>query len=259
MPKQVSAQHPTPRRSPARSVADPGALARAFRRHAAGVTIVTMAGPRGPVGFTATSVASLSERPPLVSLALSVRSSIAPVLEASETLMVHMLSEGQHELAARFAQPGADRFGPPTRWRALPGGEPLLLDAAVWLLCRIRRRTVEGDHHLVVAEVLDSQTGRAEAPLVYHDGAYGTVQTTSAGATSAGATSAGTAAAGTAAAGTAAAGTVPTSTAPASSTRVCARPVPSAVLSAGGAGPRPGAGEPDGTIGDGDLSIRGAC
>ncbi|SQD95194.1 Flavin reductase domain protein FMN-binding [Parafrankia sp. Ea1.12] len=254
MPKQVSAQHPTPRRSPARSVADPGALARAFRRHAAGVTIVTMAGPRGPVGFTATSVASLSERPPLVSLALSVRSSIAPVLEASETLMVHMLSEGQHELAARFAQPGADRFGPPTRWRALPGGEPLLLDAAVWLLCRIRRRTVEGDHHLVVAEVLDSQTGRAEAPLVYHDGAYGTVQTTSAGATSAG-----TAAAGTAAAGTAAAGTVPTSTAPASSTRVCARPVPSAVLSAGGAGPRPGAGEPDGTIGDGDLSIRGAC
>ncbi|OAA23386.1 conserved protein of DIM6/NTAB family [Frankia sp. EI5c] len=165
MPKPVPAQQPTP-----------DGLRRAFRRHAAGVTIVTMAGPRGPVGFTATSVASLSEQPPLVSLALSTTSSLAPVLTGAATLLVHLLSAGQHELAARFARPGADRFAAPTRWRALPGGEPLLLDAAVWMRCRIRRRTVEGDHHLVIAEILESHAERAEAPLVYHDGAYGTLQ-----------------------------------------------------------------------------------
>ncbi|MDT3442982.1 MULTISPECIES: flavin reductase family protein [unclassified Pseudofrankia] len=151
------------------------AMRRAFRRHAAGVTIVTMSGQRGPVGFTATSVASLSERPPLLALALSVRSSIAPTLRAAETLLVHLLSRDQQDLAARFAAPGADRFAAPTRWRRLDTGEPLLLDAATWLRCRIRDRSATGDHWLVVAEVLESRVDPTAEPLVYHDGGYGTV------------------------------------------------------------------------------------
>ncbi|MCL9796275.1 flavin reductase family protein, partial [Frankia sp. AgKG'84/4] len=145
-----------------------------FRRHAAGVTIVTMAGARGPSGFTATSVTSLSERPPLLSLALSTGSSLVPALLAADSLVVHLLSHDQRELAARFARPGADRFAPPTRWRPLDTGEPLLLDAAVWIRCGIRQRLAAGDHWLVIAEVLDSRTHRSAAPLVYHDGDYGT-------------------------------------------------------------------------------------
>jgi flavin reductase (DIM6/NTAB) family NADH-FMN oxidoreductase RutF len=150
-------------------------MRQAFRRHAAGVTIVTMAGQRGPVGFTATSVASLSESPPLLALALSVRSSIAPTLRAAQTLLVHLLSRDHQELAARFATPGADRFAAPTRWRPLTTGEPLLLDATTWLRCRIRERTATGDHWLVIAEILESRVDVTAEPLVYHDGAYGTV------------------------------------------------------------------------------------
>ncbi|KJE20140.1 conserved protein of DIM6/NTAB family [Frankia torreyi] len=150
------------------------ALRRAFRRHAAGVTIVTLTGAQGPVGFTATSVASLSQSPPLVSLSLSAGSSIVPTLHAADTLVVHLLSHDQHDLAARFAAPGADRFAAPTRWRTLGTGEPLLLDAAVWLRCRIRDRIPAGDHWLVVAEVVESRAERSVAPLVYHDGGYGT-------------------------------------------------------------------------------------
>ncbi|MCK9898199.1 flavin reductase family protein [Frankia sp. AgB32] len=159
--------------------ADPGAAGgeafrRVFRRHAAGVTIVTMAGSGGPSGFTATSVTSLSERPPLLSLALSTGSSLAPALLAADSLVVHLLSHDQRDLAARFALPGADRFAPPTRWRPLETGEPLLLDAAVWVRCGIRQRIAAGDHWLVIAEVLDSRTHRTAAPLIYHDGDYGT-------------------------------------------------------------------------------------
>ncbi|WP_372667045.1 MULTISPECIES: flavin reductase family protein [Frankia] len=150
------------------------ALRRAFRRHAAGVTIVTMNGAQGPVGFTATSVASLSQSPPLVSLSLAAGSSIVPALHAADTLVVHLLAHDQHDLAARFAAPGADRFAAPTRWRPLGTGEPLLIDAAVWLRCRIRQRIPAGDHWLVVAEVVESRAGRSVAPLVYHDGGYGT-------------------------------------------------------------------------------------
>ncbi|WP_308205747.1 flavin reductase family protein, partial [Frankia sp. AiPs1] len=150
------------------------ALRRAFRRHAAGVTIVTMGGAQGPVGFTATSVASLSQSPPLVSLSLSAGSSIVPTLQVVDTLVVHLLSHDQHDLAARFAAVGADRFAAPTRWRRLGTGEPLLTDVAVWLRCRIRQRIPAGDHWLVVAEVVESRAERSVAPLVYHDGGYGT-------------------------------------------------------------------------------------
>ncbi|ABW16534.1 flavin reductase domain protein FMN-binding [Parafrankia sp. EAN1pec] len=154
---------------------DPAALRSAFRRHAAGVTVVTMIGPRGPVGFTATSVASLSADPPLLSLSLSATSSSAPALLAAGTLVVHLLSDGQQEIAARFATSGIDRFAEPTRWRRLPTGEPLLVDAAVWLRTRIHSRLNAGDHHLVIAEVLETRSHRHSQPLIYHNGTYGTI------------------------------------------------------------------------------------
>jgi flavin reductase (DIM6/NTAB) family NADH-FMN oxidoreductase RutF len=179
MPNRVPSP-PSPRAASRASAGDQQeagaeAMRQAFRRHAAGVTIVTMAGQRGPVGFTATSVASLSERPPLLALSLSVRSSIAPALRAAETLLVHLLGQNQQDLAVRFAAPGADRFAAPTRWRPLATGEPLLLDAPTWLRCRIRERTATGDHWLVVAEILESRVDASAEPLVYHDGGYGTV------------------------------------------------------------------------------------
>ncbi|MCL9762501.1 flavin reductase family protein [Frankia sp. AiPa1] len=149
-------------------------LREAFRRHAAGVAVVTFPRRGEPAGFTATSVTSLSHRPPLLSLALARTSSLVPTLHAAETLVVHLLGHDQRELARRFAEPGADRFAAPTRWRRLGTGEPLLLDAAVWLRCRIRERIATGDHWLVVAEVLDSRMERPAAPLIYHDGSYGT-------------------------------------------------------------------------------------
>ncbi|MBL7495385.1 flavin reductase family protein [Frankia sp. CNm7] len=164
------------RRAPAATPSvEPETLRQAFRRHAAGVTVVTLAGPAGPVGFTATSVASLSAAPPLLSLSLSTSSSSAPALLAAETLVVHLLSAGHEQIAQRFATSGVDRFAPPIRWSALPTGEPVLSDVAVWLRARIDHRITAGQSYLVVAEVVDSRVARADEPLVYHDGRYGTI------------------------------------------------------------------------------------
>jgi flavin reductase (DIM6/NTAB) family NADH-FMN oxidoreductase RutF len=163
------------RRAPAASPAiEPEALRQAFRRHAAGVTVVTLTGPAGPVGFTATSVASLSAVPPLVSLSLAAASSSAPAMLKAETLVIHLLSAGHEEIARRFSARG-DRFAPPVRWELLPTGEPLLSDVAVWLRARIEHRIAAGESYLVVAEVVDSRVDRADEPLVYHNGRYGTI------------------------------------------------------------------------------------
>ena len=45
-------------------------LKAAFRRHATGVALVTASGPDGPVGLTASSVASVSTRPPALSFSV---------------------------------------------------------------------------------------------------------------------------------------------------------------------------------------------
>jgi flavin reductase (DIM6/NTAB) family NADH-FMN oxidoreductase RutF len=164
------------RRAPAASVViEPEELRQAFRRHAAGVTVVTLSGPNGPVGFTATSVASLSATPPLLSLSLAVTSSSAAAILEAETLVVHLLSAGHEDIARRFATRNVDRFAPPMRWDRLPTGEPLLSDVAVWLRARIEHRIATGESYLVIAEVIDSRVDRADEPLVYHDGRYGTV------------------------------------------------------------------------------------
>ncbi|WP_241255388.1 flavin reductase family protein [Candidatus Protofrankia californiensis] len=153
---------------------DPDAYRQVFRRHAAGVTVVTLEGVSGPVGFTATSVASLSLEPPLISLSVASTSSSWPALLVADTVVVHLLSDGQRDTAHRFATKGVDRFAPPTRWTRLPTGEPLLVEAEAWVRARLEHRVATGDHRLLVARVLQAHTGDDATPLIYHDGRYGT-------------------------------------------------------------------------------------
>ncbi|WP_083731185.1 flavin reductase family protein [Protofrankia sp. BMG5.30] len=153
---------------------DPDAYRRVFRRHAAGVTVVTLEGASGPVGFTATSVASLSLEPPLISLSVASTSSSWPSLLVADTVVVHLLSDSQRDLAHRFAIKGIDRFAAPTRWTRLPTGEPLLAEAPAWVRARLEHRVATGDHRLLVARVLQAHTGDDVTPLIYHDGRYGT-------------------------------------------------------------------------------------
>ncbi len=145
-----------------------------FRRYAAGVVVVTADAGGGPAGFTATSLASISLDPPLVSFALSTGASSWPTIAAASTVVVNFLSVGQHGLARRFATSGIDRFAAPTSWSRLPSGEPVLDEAVGFLHGSVRHRYPVGDHHLVVAEVTHA-TLADHPPLVYHEGGYRTV------------------------------------------------------------------------------------
>ncbi|GAA5033842.1 flavin reductase family protein [Actinopolymorpha pittospori] len=145
-----------------------------FRGYATGVSVVTADAGEGPIGFTASSLASVSLDPPLVSFALSTASGCWPVIAAAESVVVNLLGADQHDIAARFATRGVDRFAGPTRWTRLPTGEPLLVDAPSHLRGVIEHRYPAGDHHLVVARITHATYGD-HTPLVYHDGRYTTV------------------------------------------------------------------------------------
>ncbi|MEU4658931.1 flavin reductase family protein [Streptomyces sp. NPDC023723] len=151
----------------------PGLLRSVFRRHAAGVAVITASGPSGPAGFTATSLASVSAEPPLLSFGVGTGSSSWPVIAEAGHVGVHILGEHQQELAATFARSGADRFGPPTAWRTGPEGVPVLDGVLAWLVCRVAGRVPAGDHRIVLAEVLLGDPAGDGRPLVYHQGRFG--------------------------------------------------------------------------------------
>ncbi|MFC8872495.1 flavin reductase family protein [Streptomyces sp. NPDC057148] len=147
-------------------------LRSAFRRHAAGVAVITARGDAGPVGFTATSLTSVSAEPPLLSFGIGTGSSSWPAVSAAEYVGVHVLGEHQEDVAATFARSGADRFAAPTVWHDGPEGVPVLDGVLAWLVCRVVARVPAGDHRIVLAEVLSGDPGGAGRPLLYHQGRY---------------------------------------------------------------------------------------
>ncbi|MEU3353176.1 flavin reductase family protein [Streptomyces sp. NPDC037389] len=157
--------------SPGIDTAGPELLRSVFRRHAAGVAVITAQGTR-PVGFTATSLTSVAATPPLVSFGVGTGSSSWPVLAEAEHVGVHILGEHQRELAATFARSGADRFGAATGWRPGPHGVPLLEGVLAWMVCRVVARVPAGDHRLVLAEAVAGDPTGTGRPLLYHQGSF---------------------------------------------------------------------------------------
>ncbi|MFI1354245.1 flavin reductase family protein [Streptomyces sp. NPDC020898] len=154
------------------AIASPDLLRSVFRQHAAGVAVITAQGGSGPVGFTATSLTSVSAEPPLVSFGISTGASSWPAISGTTYVGVHILGEHQRELAATFARSGADRFGAPTVWREGPEGVPLLDGVLAWLVCRVVARVPAGDHRIVLAEVVLGDPAGPGRPLLYHQGRF---------------------------------------------------------------------------------------
>ncbi|PJN09331.1 flavin reductase [Streptomyces sp. CB01635] len=150
----------------------PGRFKQAFRRYPAGVVVVTADAGLGPVGFTATSLTSLSLDPPLVSFAIGTTTSSWPHVERSASAVVNFLGADQQALATTFATSGIDRFAAPTNWRRLPQGEPVLDGVAGWMRLDIEQLVPAGDHRIVIARVVDSWLDEGRSPLLFHDGSY---------------------------------------------------------------------------------------
>ena len=157
-----------------------------FRRHPAGVAVVTLRdeadGARErarPVGFTATSVISVSAEPPLLAFSIASTSSSWPALARARTVAVSFLADDQDDVSARFATSGIDRFAD-GGWSALPTGEPVIDDALTWVRARIVQRTPVGSSYLVSLRALEHGARgtlpeggtQVPGPLVYHDRTY---------------------------------------------------------------------------------------
>ena len=81
-------------------------------RFATGVTVITATSPEdgGPRGMTASSVASVSLVPPLLSVCVEKEAVLHDMLIQSPIFAVNVLAEDQEELSRRFAGPQTASF-----------------------------------------------------------------------------------------------------------------------------------------------------
>lgn len=156
----------------------------AFRGLAAGVAVVTAEIDGEPAAMTATSVSSLSATPPLLVFSASQLSSATRIIGEADTVVVHILSANQLDLAKLCATSGVDRFADNGSWRTLPTGEPLFTGAEKWIRGRVVQRFTAGASLIHVVEALDAGSGEAVGegaePLVYHNRTWHALGDTSA-------------------------------------------------------------------------------
>jgi flavin reductase (DIM6/NTAB) family NADH-FMN oxidoreductase RutF len=141
-----------------------------LRRFPSGVAIVTVDLEGERIGLTVGSLVSLSLEPPLLGVAVSPQAALHELLRRAGAFGVSLLAEGQETLAARFSRgvpPIALWTGVAVREGRL--GAPLLEGALGWLECETRGEHAVGDHTLFVGEVVSTELGPAQRPLVYLD------------------------------------------------------------------------------------------
>ena len=134
--------------------------------------MITAEAGNGPVGFTATSVFSVSVEPPLLVFSISDQTSSAPTIRRADTLVVHLLGRAQLPIAELCATSGADRFGDDDLWDRLPTGEPYFPSAQSWIHGRVVERMSAGSSTIIVVHALGVKAPAEPAgsrPLVYHD------------------------------------------------------------------------------------------
>lgn len=142
----------------------------ALGQFATGVAVVTAMNAQGqPVGMTISSFNSVSLQPALVLWSLGCQSGLFEAFSRCSHYAIHVLGSHQQAMAMQFAQRGIDRFAG-VRWHPNADGTPVLQDVAATFECRSRSRYEEGDHLIMVGEVLDCSHRTDTAPLLYHAG-----------------------------------------------------------------------------------------
>lgn len=147
----------------------------AFRTHPAGIALITSSTPEGPVGLTASSVASVGLDPVALVFSVTRATGSAGGLLKSETMLVHLIDAEHRDTAVQFSFTGGERFTKAQGWETLSTGEPHLVGTRAALRCRPLQITPVGASSVVIAEVIEVLPGRRGESLVYEDRTFYTL------------------------------------------------------------------------------------
>ncbi len=162
----------TPTGSPEEQPDGLAAFKQVFRRHAAGVVAIMALTAEGkPVGFTATSLASLAAVPPLATFNMARVASAWPAIEKTDYVMIQTLGARNRALADKLSGDHDLRFVG-DHWTAGPHGLPMLKDVTAWMVGRIIQRHHVANNAVIVVQIEEGGVGEPDDALLYHERTY---------------------------------------------------------------------------------------
>jgi flavin reductase (DIM6/NTAB) family NADH-FMN oxidoreductase RutF len=120
--------------------------------------------------MTASSLASVSLQPPLVSVCVDHEAELHDLIVAVPEFVVNILESTQEELSRRFADRHDDRFEG-VGYHLGPEGQILLDGALAHIECERFAVYPGGDHTIIVGRVIGGATHEGH-PLLYYRGGY---------------------------------------------------------------------------------------
>ncbi|WP_041685570.1 flavin reductase family protein [Renibacterium salmoninarum] len=154
----------------------PSSMRAVLGHFATGLTVITAAGPDGPIGFTCQSFTSLSLEPALISINPTKSSATWPQIREIGQFAVNILPAGSEELATQFSRKGIKRFDR-IEWAASEHGNPHLAAALAWVDCELVTEYDGGDHSIALGKVKSLRSsGRIIEPLLFFRGQFAALQ-----------------------------------------------------------------------------------
>jgi flavin reductase (DIM6/NTAB) family NADH-FMN oxidoreductase RutF len=153
---------------------DPELFREVFGRFATGVAVITVAGPRGVGGMTATALCSLSLDPLLALVCFANDARTLDTVRDAGGFAVNLLADDQHDVASAFASkmPEADKLAGVEH--RLVHGMPVIEGTLAWVILELRELLGGGDHTIAIGEVKEMGLGTGE-PLLWFEGRYRTL------------------------------------------------------------------------------------
>lgn len=143
---------------------DEDAKKTALRMIPYGIYVLTAETPDGKTAAaTVNWVTQTSFKPPLVAVAIKADSSANAVVGETGTFALNILGKDQQGVAFAFFKP-VERSGNKIGDEPVEEGEtgvPLLANAAAVVECRVVETVAQGDHHIVVGEVVNARVNQA--------------------------------------------------------------------------------------------------
>jgi flavin reductase (DIM6/NTAB) family NADH-FMN oxidoreductase RutF len=139
-----------------------------------GIYVLTADDGKGNIAAaTVNFVTQSSFAPPLVVVGVKADSGAYQVVKTAGSFALNMLGKDQKGLAFTFFKPAAVAGGKISgqAYHAGTTGAPILSDAPAAVECRVKTVLAEGDHHIVLGEVVEAHlmkppTGRPDAAIL---------------------------------------------------------------------------------------------
>ncbi|MBI1884669.1 MAG: flavin reductase [Chlamydiae bacterium] len=122
-------------------------------------------------GCTVTWLSQASMNPPMITVNLEKESHTYKMVEKSRQFVVNFLGKGQKEIASKFFKhvQVEDSKINGFDFRTGVTGSPILLEAVAYLECRVVDILKQGDHHVVLAEVIEAGVQKELEPLALRE------------------------------------------------------------------------------------------